>query len=608
MRHRWQSGIAGQFSDTIFALSSGGGGGDGSFVRSAVAIVRVSGPRARCALEQLLRGAPRPPSAASGDRAVAAQQLAALPHPRVASVRQLRSVRSGEALDEAMVLWLPGPRTFTGEDVAELHVHGSLAVVSGVLDELGDMRLAPAAADTALAAAGAAPTAAACSSCKERLRPAAPGEFTRRAFGNGRLNLLQVEALADLLAADTEQQRAQALAQLGGHMAARYSAWRHELLIALAHVEAVIDFGDDEDDVDGAAVWDAVRPRVAAVTAAVEVALGPGGASRGELVRSGLRVAIVGPPNAGKSSLLNALAQRDVAIVADKRGTTRDVLEVRLNVGGYPVTLCDTAGLRDRRIEVEHGTAEEGSETTVAALDPVELIGMARAREQIEEAAVTIRVLDSQALWKKGGGPRADDVAMAQATLREEARSELLRLGLLEGEGAGAGGARLSHGRRATSLLVLNKADLLADELRGGELGADSSAGGDHGCVPLYLSCKTGAGVDALLAALEELVQQRLGCAGGGESGRGVPEGGGDGILLTRARHRAHLKRCADALAGFLAAAGGGSDGAPELPALPLDLAAEELRVAVLELGRVTGRVDVEELLDVIFGEFCIGK
>jgi tRNA modification GTPase len=275
-------------TETIFALATAPG-------RAGVAVVRVSGPKTALVLK-----------AFTGNDSF---------RPRVASLRTLRDPRNREALDDALVLWFPGPRSFTGEDVAELHLHGGRAVVAGVVEALGAL---------------------------PGLRVAEPGEFTRRAFENGKLDLTAAEGLADLVDAETSAQRRQALRQMEGALGRVYEGWRERLTRALAHIEADIDF-PDEDLPTGVA--DAVRPVLDTLVAEIQAHLEDG--RRGERLREGLHIAIVGAPNAGKSSLLNALARREAAIVSARAGTTRDVIEVHLDLGGFPVVLADTAGLRE---------------------------------------------------------------------------------------------------------------------------------------------------------------------------------------------------------------------------------------------------------------------
>jgi tRNA modification GTPase len=316
---------------TIFALSSGR-------PPAAIAVVRVSGVQAGPALQRL---------------------TGSVPKPRQAALVQVRDPATGEAIDEALALWFPAPRSETGEDVAELQIHGGHAVIAGVLDALGTI---------------------------EGCRLAEPGEFTRRAFENGRLDLTAVEGLADLIAAETPAQRRQAFRQLKGLIGDRAEAWRRRLIEALALVEARIDFSDEADvpeDLIGPALHAAQQLR-----GEIGTALADG--SRGERLRDGLVVAIAGPPNAGKSTLFNRLARREAAIVSPFAGTTRDILEVHLDLEGYPVTLLDTAGIRD-------------------SAEPVEQEGVRRARERAASADLVLWVIDGSA-----GGRTADEAPDAQ--------------------------------------------------------------------------------------------------------------------------------------------------------------------------------------------------
>ncbi len=450
---------------TIFALSTPPG-------RAGVAVLRISGPATAEVVARLLGGP--------------------LPSPRRAQLATLRwpggegrggEERAGEAIDRGLVLWFPGPGSYTGEDMAELHLHGSRAVVAAALDCLG----------------------------AEGLRLAEPGEFTRRAFDNGKLDLSAAEGLADLIDAETEAQRRQALGQALGALAEVTEAWRDRAVAALAHIEAAIDF-PDEDLPD--ALPAEVRQAVAGLAAEVADCLAQRG---GERLRAGYQVVLLGPPNSGKSSLLNALARRDAAIVSETAGTTRDVIEVHLDLGGYPVTLIDTAGLRE------------------AGAGPQEAI----EREGIRRALARAGAADLQ-------------VAVFDAT----ATPEPAVLGVLAPE----------------ALVVLNKVDLAP-----AAVGAVPS-----GQETLRLSALTGENLEGLIGAIERRARRALGA-------------GGESPLVTRARHREALEACAAALGRGAALA------EPELMA-------EELRGAVQALGRITGRVDVEDVLDLVFRDFCIGK
>ncbi len=455
--------------DTTFAPSTAPG-------RAGVAVIRISGPASGAALRAL-----------AGDP---------LPEPRRAVLRRIKDPAAGGAIDHGLVLWFPGPASFTGEDLGELQLHGGRAVIAAALEALAVL---------------------------PGLRPAEPGEFTRRAFDNGKLDLSAVEGLADLIDAETEAQRRQALRQMEGGLARRTGDWAARLTRVLAHFEAAIDFVEEElpEDLGEAALGEA-----AAVAGEIAAALDDH--HRGERLREGLSAVILGAPNAGKSSLLNALAQRDVAIVSETAGTTRDVVEVHLDLGGYPVTLADTAGLR----------ALEKADDPQAA---IERAGMARARERAERADIKLLLVDL-------------DAALGDETALD--------------------GVAALHDSR--SLVLLNKADL-CDPAAVQDL-ARQIADWD----PIAVSAKTGAGLDQVLDRLVTLAGESF---GGAEAAAGI----------SRHRHRRALEDCRDALARV---------GTAELP----ELVAEELRLALRALGRVTGRVDVEDLLDIVFADFCIGK
>ena len=407
-----------------------------------------------------------------------------VPEPRRAVLAKVRDPESGEPIDSGLALWFPGPKSETGEDMAELQLHGGRAVVAAVLRALGRL---------------------------DGFRLAEPGEFTRRAFANGRLDLTAVEGLADLIYAETEAQRRQAFRQLGGSLGRQAEAWRGRLIEALALVEAGIDFSDEADVPE-----DLIAPALAAArTLRDEIAVALADDRRGERLRDGLTVAIAGPPNAGKSSLLNRIARRDAAIVTPFAGTTRDIIEVHLDLDGYPVTLLDTAGIRH-------------------AEDPVEQEGVRRARARAAAADLVLWVVDA----------------------RQGAESGFAEPQLDVGQGP--------------VWIVRNKIDLV-----------DSALQRWVPCPTVHaISARMGTGLDELIAALTAFVQDAL---------------AGEDILVTRERHRAALQHTGEALDRALKAAGE-------------DIIAEELRLAARALGRLTGRVDVEDILDVIFRDFCIGK
>ena len=439
--------------DTIFALATAPG-------RAGVAIIRVSGPSTASVLEAL---------------------CGSKPQPRFAALRRFVSP-SGAVIDQGLALWFPGPASFTGEDCAEFQVHGGPAVVEAMADALTGLGV----------------------------RPAEAGEFTRRAFANGRMDLTEAEGLADLIDAETEGQRAQALAQMTGSLKQVYSSWRAELISALAALEGEIDF-PDEDDVPESLSSRAVVP-LKMLIEAMDAHLDDD--RRGERVRDGFVVALIGAPNAGKSSLLNRLAGRDAAIVTDIPGTTRDVVEVRLVLGGFPVILADTAGLRE-------------------ASDKVEAEGVRRALARAEDADLRIGVLDVS---------------------RETSPGDLSQH-LSPGDG-----------------LVFNKTDLAAARF-------DPPTG----VTALSVSAKTGDGIHALESWLEACVVDRL-------SKREAP-------ALSRARHRDGVTRARDHLHMGLHQIGH----APEL-------ASAEIHLGLRAIEGLTGRIDVEDVLDAVFSQFCIGK
>lgn len=436
-------------ASTIFALSSAPG-------RAGVAVVRVSGPDVARVLSLM---------------------LARVPPVRHAAFRTIRHPETAEPIDSAVVIWFAAHASETGEDIAEFQVHGSPAVVRALLAALGGI--------------------AGC-------RLAEPGEFARRAFDNGKIDLAQAEGLADLIDAETDAQRRQALAQTNGALSRVYEGWRSRLIEISALVEAAIDFSD-EADVAGAA-FDEARSRAAQLALQITRHLDDG--HRGEIVRDGFRVALLGPPNAGKSSLLNWLARRDAAIVSSEAGTTRDVIEVRLDLAGLPVVISDTAGIREAAGEIER----EGIRRSLKVAQAAQLV-----------------------IW-----------------LTESGADSILPDGI----------------SRETSLVIRSKADVSPES----------------GPAVPAISTVTGAGLDWLVGEITRRAALATGSADGSP-------------VLTQARHREALTASLAALKAFIAG-----------PSEPIELRAEDLRVSARAMGRLTGRVDAEEVLGQIFGRFCIGK
>jgi tRNA modification GTPase len=447
--------------DTIFALSSGR-------PPAAIAVIRISGPHAGIALRAL---------------------IGRLPQPRHATLVRVRDPAGGDVIDEGLALWFPSPNSETGEDIAELQIHGGRAVIAATLRALGKL---------------------------PGLRHAEAGEFTRRAFENGRMDLTAVEGLADLVAAETEAQRRQAFRHLKGLLGERAETWRQRLIQALALVEAGIDFSDEEDVPKEAMAQalELIRPLADEIASAC--------AGAGERLREGLRLAIAGPPNAGKSTLFNRLARREAAIVSPFPGTTRDVLELHLDLGGFPVTVLDTAGIRETD-------------------DPVEREGVRRATEQTAGANLILWVVDARV---------AGDPSSIRNSVEAPAGTSLWR--------------------------VVNKIDLLPEgepvRLRGME------GEGVH-----RISSATGAGVDELVCAIGRFCEEFF-----------SPEP----ALVTRERQRLLLQETGGALRGAQSAAAESRE----------EIVAEHLRLATRSLGKLLGRVDVEDILEVIFRDFCIGK
>jgi tRNA modification GTPase len=478
---------------TIFALSSGRG-------PAAIAVIRISGPRAGAALKAL---------------------TAKIPAPRQAALARIRDPASNDIIDEALALWFPAPQSETGEDVAELQLHGGRAVIGAVLGALGSI---------------------------EGLRPAEAGEFTRRAFENGKLDLTAVEGLADLVAAETQGQRRQAFRQMKGLLGTRAETWRQRLIQALALVEARIDFSDEADVPENL-----LAPALTIARALeTEIATALADSRTGERLREGLVVAIAGPPNAGKSTLLNRIARREAAIVSPYAGTTRDVIEVHLDLAGWPVTLLDTAGIRDTE-------------------DPVELEGVRRARERAAAADLVLWVVDAG----EAGQNRPKSTKKAQNC----PQNWLIRnkIDLLQGRNEPNATSRPSSERKSDPKKSLKN-------IVNNELTHKNESETSKSEMIFNLSAVTSEGFDQLLAQLARHAEGFL--------------AGAEQAVVTRERHRLALE---EVLAALCRAQGGDVAGHE-------DLLAEELRIAARALGRLTGRVDVEDILDVIFRDFCIGK
>ena len=535
--------------ETIYALSSGR-------PPAAIAVVRISGPRAGAALKAL---------------------TGRIPDPRKAALARVRG-RDGEIVDQALALWFPGPQSETGEDVAELQLHGGHAVVAAVFAALAQI---------------------------DGLRPAEAGEFTRRAFENGKLDLTAVEGLADLVMAETEGQRRQAFRQMTGALRDRAENWRTQLIQALALVEARIDFSDEAD-----VPQDLVTPALQiARSLEGDIASVLAEGNRGERLREGFVVAIAGPPNAGKSTLLNRIAKREAAIVSPYAGTTRDVIEVHLDLAGLPVTFLDTAGIRETD-------------------DPVEREGVRRARERAAGADLILWIVEAGETSRpdEAGNGMRPDVAGNASRSSDDAGN------IGRSPSAGAGITSRSLGGRETGgvthlpsdvgvllskeseltpvWLIRNKIDLQQWLIQRNEqsvqqegrsepsvrvnrpvrnmvnkgLTGKSEIGLIFNESEFGVSARTGEGFDVLLNALARHAEKFL--------------AGAESAVVTRERHRRTLQDALTALRRALV---------PELSNRE-DLLAEELRLAARALGRLTGRVDVDDVLDVIFRDFCIGK
>ena len=442
---------------TIYALSSGPG-------ISGIAVIRVSGKNTAEVIKKL-----------TGSK---------LPSPRVATLKKFNKNGKKELIDEGVIIWFPGPNSYTGEDLAEFHVHGSRAVIKAMhlaISKINNCRLAD------------------------------PGEFTKRAFQNGRINLLKAESIADLISAETEIQRKPALKIMSGKSSDQFNLWREQLLKILSHVEAKIDFPDENLPKN---IINAIRKTSNNILIEIKKTLND--QKVGERIREGFRIAIVGPTNSGKSSLLNYLSKRDVAIVSEIAGTTRDVIETHLNLDGYPVVVSDTAGIRDSKNEIEK-------------------MGIKIALNRAEDADLKLVIVSAKNVNFTG-----------------------VLKGLLT----------------KNAVLVVNKSDLMKGKFN------RKFKKYEH----VLISIKKDSNLNKLISKIKNKLKNKFTTA--------------EDILITRERHRQNLVNCVQHLEKFK----------KKNSAQDFDKAAEDLRLATIHLGMIVGKVDVEELLDSIFNDFCIGK
>jgi tRNA modification GTPase len=442
---------------TIYALSSGPG-------ISGIAVIRISGENTEKVIK-LLTGKD-------------------IPEPRVATLRKINKINTSELIDEGIVLWFPGPESYTGEDMVEIHVHGSKAVVDALHSSISTI---------------------------ENCRLAEPGEFTKLAFQNGKINLLKAESIADLISSETEIQRQQAIKIMNGKSSDQFNFLREKLLKILSHVEAKIDFPDEDLPDD---ILKEIKKSSDEVLINIKKTLDD--QKVGERIREGFKIAILGPTNAGKSSLLNHLSNRDVAIVSEIAGTTRDVIETHLNIDGYPVIVSDTAGIRESKNEIEKK-------------------GIKLSLNRAEEADLKLVVVDAKNL-------EFTDV------LKD----------LLD----------------QNAILVINKSDLLEGDI-------DSEI---KKLNYVLISIKENLNINELISKIKSSLKNKFITS--------------DDILITRERHRQHLEQCLEHLKNFNI----------KNEVEDFDKAAEDLRLATRHLGMIVGKVDVEEILDSIFNDFCIGK
>ncbi|XP_033750797.1 tRNA modification GTPase GTPBP3, mitochondrial-like [Pecten maximus] len=490
-----------QCSDTIFALSSGHG-------KCGVAVIRVSGPRSASSLKMIC-------------------ETERLPKPRFAHLKKLFNPVTVEPIDKGLVIWFPGPDSFTGEDCTEYHVHGGPAVVTEMAKVLGSL---------------------------DGVRPAEAGEFTKRAFSNGKLDLTEVEGLGDLIHAETEAQRKQALRQMDGELSKLYTTWRKQIIKHTASVEAYIDFAEEDNIEDD--VLDQVNIGVEQLLTELENHLKD--KRQGEILRSGVQVAIVGEPNVGKSSLLNSVCQRPAAIVSPLAGTTRDVVETGVNIGGYPVLLSDTAGLRETH-------------------DTVEKEGVRRALNRAQQADIKVLMMDcdsTQHIGKEISYFILQHINDLGISLKSEDDLQNTNSSVDEHD------VTDKQYLFENYILVFNKIDKLAkDDFI--KLKAVT-----HQCdiTSCMISCESGEGMDEFVTLLKTKVAQIC-----GNPLAGSPS-------LTQTRHRQHIQACIGHLKQYQEHCG------------DVVIAAYSLQNAAREIGKITGKITSEDILDVIFRDFCIGK
>ncbi|XP_050422789.1 tRNA modification GTPase GTPBP3, mitochondrial [Adelges cooleyi] len=468
-----------RMKSTIYALSSG-------FGKCGVAVVRVSGPSASHAILKMTR-------------------LPALPEPRKACLNKIVDPSTKEQLDNGLLLWFPKPNSYTGEDSCEFQVHGGRAVVASILHGLSKL---------------------------PNFRPAEPGEFTKRSFYNNKMDLTEVEGVSDLIDADTELQRKQALMQLEGSLRQLYSSWRRILLENLANVEAYIDFSETDNIEDSVMVN--VRSSLQKLSTDIQVHLSDN--RSGELLRDGVKVAIIGAPNTGKSSFLNFMSNREAAIVTDMPGTTRDLVQVSLDVSGYSVILTDTAGIRTETVDV------------------IEEIGIKKAIDQARVADLVILIADVQHIL------RANDINVWFQEYSAKMNVDLNKC-----------------------LVFVNKVDTLSI----GQVNKLKTLLKSSSLELCFGSCITNKGLTKVMAAFEKSLIELCG------------KPNFEHPRCSQARHRYYLEMALADVKKYL------EDSKQDVN---VDVAAEHLRRATLQVGRITGHVSTEEMLNVIFSKFCIGK